>query len=168
MQTSDSKNSNRLKENQDSQQKTGSIVSSTTSTKGEQEIKESELFKNAMVNGVQSNLLLDTGATLTIPSDRLHAEIVKSGENGLVPVTQKTVGADGTPLIVQGRGIFSIKLGQREFSSRLDFLQTNQCLVDVCKTRMYVHVVEHELDLQGNIGCFRVSLCETISIPPRS
>lgn len=27
---------------------------------------------------------------------------------------------------------------------------------------------EHGLDLQGNIGCFRVSLCETISIPPRS
>jgi hypothetical protein len=28
--------------------------------------------------------------------------------------------------------------------------------------------VEHKLELQGNLGCFRVSLCETISVPPRS
>lgn len=106
---------------------------------------------------------------------------MKTGENKLAPVTQRIVCADGTPLIVQGRGIFSIKLGQREFSTQamvanikadgilsFGFLQTNQCLVDVCKTRMYVHGVEHKLDLQRSIGCFRVSLCETISIPPIS
>jgi hypothetical protein len=50
----------------------------------------------------------------------------------------------------------------------LYFLQTNQCLVVVCNTKMHVHGVEHKLEVQGNIGCFHVSLCEIMSIPPRS
>lgn len=108
MQKSDSKSSTRLQENQDSQQKTGSIVSSTIAMKGDQEINESGLFISAMVNGVQYTLLLDTGATLNILLYRLLAELVKTGENKLAPVTQRIVGADGTPLIAQGRGLFSM------------------------------------------------------------
>lgn len=57
MQMLDSKSSTRLQENQDSHQKTGSIVSSTIAMKGDQEIKESRLFISAMVNGVQCTLL---------------------------------------------------------------------------------------------------------------
>lgn len=37
------------------------------------------MFISAMVNGVQCNLLLDTGDTLTILSDRVHAKIVETG-----------------------------------------------------------------------------------------
>lgn len=175
MRKSDLKNSTSLKENTDSQTKNGSIVSSTTSLKVDQDIQESGLFIKAIVNDTQCNLLVDTGATLTILSDQLYAETNQSGRIGLSPITQKIVGADGAPLTVQGKGLFYIKLGSQEFKTEavianikadgiigLDFLQTNQCLVDVCKTKMYVHGVEHELELQGNIGCFRVSLCETI------
>lgn len=106
---------------------------------------------------------------------------MKTGENKLAPVTQRIVVDDGTPLIVQGRGLFSIKLGQRDFSYQavvaninaygilgLDLLQTNQCIFDVCKTRMYVYGLKNELVLQENSGCFRVSRFETICIPPRS
>lgn len=57
MQMSDSKSSTRLQENQDSHQKTGSIVSNTIAMKGDQEIKESRLFISAMVNGVQCTVL---------------------------------------------------------------------------------------------------------------
>lgn len=90
MQMLDSKSSTRLQEKQDSHQKTGSIVSSTIAMKGDQEIKESRLFISAMVNGVQCTILKDTGASLTILSYRLHAELVKTGENKLAPVTQRT------------------------------------------------------------------------------
>lgn len=47
-------------------------VSIYSSVKREPKIKKSRLLINAMVNGVQGNLLLDYGATLTILSDRLH------------------------------------------------------------------------------------------------
>ena len=103
-----------------------------------------------MVNGVQCNLLLDTGATLTpLPfyhADRLHAEIVKICENELASFTHEIVNADGTPLIVQGRGSFTIELGTQKLCCTsvvadvkideilgLDLLQSNACHIDVGK-----------------------------------
>jgi predicted aspartyl protease len=152
MRNFDLKNPTSLKENTDSQKKNASIVSSTTALKVDQDIQESGLFVKAIVNGTQCYLLLDTGATLTILSDRVYAEIDKSSKIGLSPITQRIVGADGTLLTVQGKGLFYIKFGSQEFKTQavianiktngiigLDFLQTNQCLVDLCKTKMYVH-----------------------------
>lgn len=55
-----------------------------------------------MVNCVQGNLLLNTGAILYILSERLHAEEVKTCKNELALVTNEIVNADSTPLIVQG------------------------------------------------------------------
>lgn len=118
-QKSDLKKLNRLKGYKESQLQTGTIVSSTTSIKDEQEIKKTGLFINAMVNGVQCNLLLDNGATLIILSERLHAEIVKTGKNKLAPVIHGIVNGDGTLLIVQGRGHFPLNLVLRKYVVRL-------------------------------------------------
>lgn len=180
MQKPEVKDSTSVKGNTDSDKRNDSRVSSTTVMKVDQDSHESGLFVQAKVNGTQCNLLLDTGATLTILSDQLYA-IGKISRTSLLPISQRIVGADGAPLTVQGKGVFGIKLGSQEFETQavianikadgiigLDFFQKNECLVNVCKTKMYVRGIEHELEMQRNIGCFRVSLCETISIPPKS
>jgi hypothetical protein len=50
----------------------------------------------------------------------------------------------------------------------LDFLKRNKCLVDISSVKMYVEGTVPELQLEGHLGFFRVSLKETISIPPQS
>ncbi|XP_061165068.1 uncharacterized protein LOC133174043 [Saccostrea echinata] len=111
----------------------------------------------------------------------MYDEKVKSVNIPLETVSQNIVAADGTPLKVKGRGNFLIKLGDHEFDCQavmaniktdgilgLDFLQSSQCLVDIARTKMFASGVEHDLHLQGQIGCFRVSLEENITIPSRS
>ncbi|XP_056001631.1 uncharacterized protein LOC130048651 [Ostrea edulis] len=76
---------------------------------------ESGLFINAFVNMVPCNLLVDTGATLTILADRIFNEIERTDPCYLEPVPQNIVGADGTPLEVKGKGNFKIQLGEYKF-----------------------------------------------------
>lgn len=47
-------------------------------------------------------------------------------------------------------------------------MKQNKCLVDVASAKMYVEGTEHELQIKGHLWCLRVSLKETICIPPRS
>lgn len=180
MQKSYLKHSNRMKGNEVSQLHTSTIVSSSTSLKCEQEIKKSGFFINAMINGVQCNSLLDTGATLPILSDRLYAELLNTSENELASVAHEIVDADGTPLIVQGRGPFTIKLGTQKLCCKavvanvkvdrilgLDFLESDRCLIDVCGKRKYINGLEHKLQLYESTGCCRISLCKTTQISPK-
>lgn len=50
------------------------------------------------------NLLVDTGATLTILANRIFENMTKTGLCRLEPVAQNIVGADGTPLELKGKG----------------------------------------------------------------
>lgn len=104
------KDSTSVKGNTDSNKRNDSRVSSTTSMKVAQDSHESGLFVKAKVNGTQCNLLLDTGATLTILSDQLYAEMGKISRTSLLPISQRIVGADGAPLTVQGKGVLALNL----------------------------------------------------------
>lgn len=99
---------------------------------------------------------------------------MKSGKNKLAPVTDGIVSAYGTPLIVQGKGSFSIELGTQKLCCKavvadvkvdgilgLDFLQSNTCLIDVCGKRMYINGLEHKLQLYESTGCCRIGFCKT-------
>lgn len=78
----------------------------------------------------------------------------------MLKVTHEIVNADGTPLIVQGRGSFIIELGTQKLCCKdvvadvkvdgilhLDFLQSNTRLIDVRWKRMYINGLEHRLQL---------------------
>ena len=142
---------------------------------------QSGLFTKATVNRVPCSLLVDTGATMTIFSHAIFEKIERSRRNELTPVKQEIVLADGTPLQVKGRCQLQISLGTFSFTHDvviadistegilgLDFLKQHKCLVDVSLGKLYVGGMEHELQLQGHLGCFNVSLKETITIPPMS
>lgn len=52
----------------------------------------------------------------------------------------------------------------------LDFLRLNKCAVYLEKCTLKFGQVEKAVACQcrGKIGCFRVSLCENLGIPPKS
>lgn len=83
MQKPEVKDSTSVKGNTDFNKRNDSRVSSTTAMKDDQDSHESGLFVKAKVNGTRCNLLLDTGATLTILSDQLYAEIGKISRTSL-------------------------------------------------------------------------------------
>lgn len=122
---------------------------------------------------VPCNLLVDTGATLTILADRIFENMEKAGRISLETVAQNIVGADGTPLEVKGKGNFRIQLGEYKFECTavvanikadgilgLEFLKSSHCVIDVSQSKMCIQGVEHELQLQGHIGCSHIRLTE--------
>lgn len=150
----------------DTKSNTATIKNATVGT-------ESGLFINGLVDMVPCNLLVDTGATLSILGDRIFEKIKKAGHWCLEPVAQNIVGADGTPLEVKGKGNFRIQLGEYKFECTavvanikadgilgLDFLKSSHCLVDISQNKMYIRGVEHELQLRGHIGCSHIRLTE--------
>lgn len=141
----------------DTKSNTAAIKNATVGT-------ESGLFINGLVDMVPCNLLVDTGATLTIISDRIFENMEKAGRIPLETVAQNIVGADGTPLEVKGKGNFRIHLGEYMFECTavvaninadgilgLEFLKSSHCVIDVSQSKMYIQGVEHELQLQGHI-----------------
>lgn len=126
-------------------------------------------------------LLVDTVATLTIRSNKMLENVHGIKAIELKSVTQKIVVADGTPLQVQSKCAFKYTLEDHITTFEaivahigvngilgLDFLKQNKCLVSVSlHGKMYVGGIENELQLEGHLGCFRVSLQEIILIPPR-
>lgn len=142
---------------------------------------QSGLFVKVTVNGILCNFLVDTGASLTILSHSVYENITKPEEDELTPVTQSIILADGALLQTKGKCDFLISIGNSEFEVTtvvadisadgilgLDFLKQNKCLVDVASAKMYVEGTEHELQLKGHLGCFNVSLKETVCPPPSS
>jgi hypothetical protein len=107
---------------------------------------------------------------MTILSHAIFEKIKRSRRDELTPVNQEIVLADGAPLQVKGRCRLQISLGTFSFNHKvviddistegildLDFLKHHKCLVDVSLGKLYVGGMEHELQLQGHLGCFNVS-----------
>jgi hypothetical protein len=127
---------------------------------------QSGLFTKATVNQVPCNLLVDTGTTMTIFSHAIFEKIERSRRDKLTLVKQEIVLADGAPLQVRGQCQLQISLGTFFFTHDvvitdisterilgLDFLKQHKCLVDVSLGKLYVGGMEHELQLQGHLGC---------------
>ena len=136
----------------------------------------------AKVNGVKCNLLIDTGATVTLLSRRVQRKISVNSRPKLRPVSQTVLAAGGDQLNVYGKATYQIHLGQMVGARcrfivadinvdgvlGLDFMKSNDCVIDVNGETMSLGDVRIPLTTQGPIGCFRVSTSQICTIPPRS
>lgn len=117
---------------------------------------------------------------MTILYHKGYENITKSKGKALASSTQSIVLADCALQAIGKCGI-QINIGNSEFEFTivvadintdgilsLDFLKKNRCLVDVASAKMYIGESEHELQMKGHLGCFNVSLKETVYQPPRS
>lgn len=115
---------------------------------------------------------------MTILYHKGYENITKSKGKALASRTQSIVLADCALQAIGKCGI-QINIGNSEFEFTivvadintdgilsLDFLKKNRCLVDVASAKMCIGESEHELQLNGHLGC--VSLKETVCLPPSS
>lgn len=105
------------------------------------------------------NLLLDTCATNSIPSDRLHAEIIKPVKMNF---TQRIVKAELDTQKLCCKVGEAIAIVDRSLG--LDFLESYKCLIDGFWKRMYVQGLEHNLELYKSSNCYLIGLCKTIQV----
>ena len=106
---------------------------------------EGGLYVAAKVNGVKCNLLIDTGATVTLLSRRVQKKISVNSRPKLRPVSQTVLAAGGDQLNVYGKATYQIHLGQMVGARcrfivadinvdgvlGLDFMKSNHCVIDI-------------------------------------
>ena len=143
----------------------------------------SGIFVKAQICGMKLKLLVDTGATLTIISDSLYKMMENSSGqlSQLKRVQREIISATDEPLLVLGKTDMSIQIGDHVYTQELaiaklsmdgvlglDFLNKYNCVVDIVKRTLTIGKEEVPLISEGFIGCYRVSVSETCSIPSRS
>ncbi len=97
----------------------------------------------------------------------------------MVPVKHDILTENGMALKVKGKCELEFQLGEYTVNGSaviaqigvdcvmgLDFLKLSGSVVDVASAQLKVKDEVHQLTLEGEIGCFRITLCDTQHIPP--
>ena len=137
-----------------------------------------------IINGVETSFLVDTGAGVSLLQEDQWKK-ANLEECRLEPWSgQQLVGADGTPLHVLGGVKVNLLLSGMPFCQQmvvvrsltaeailgLDFLQTNQAVIDLEQQRLSFRGCRETISLGAKSPVTTATVCavETISIPPHS
>ncbi|XP_065927594.1 uncharacterized protein [Magallana gigas] len=144
-------------------------------------INESGIFVEADIHGVRSKMLIDTGASLTLISKRVHDIISAEKRPALEESGQKVLNASGNPLSLYGKAEYHLKIGETEAFIPamvtditvhgilgLDFLKKGKGIIDLNSNTIRLNNEEYRISCEGTLGCFRVVAADDICIPPRS
>ena len=144
-------------------------------------IKESGLYVKALVGGIETSLLIDTGATISLLSRVLFETLSNDNKYEIKGVSEPILSANGTPMDVLGQTEVSITIGESTFQQMvviadfnmdgvigLDFMKTNDCIIDVQKDILSILGTQHQILSEGISGSYKVSIVNRISIPPRT
>ena len=137
------------------------------------------MFIKAKVNAVITNLLIDTGATVTLISTGFIKDM--SNMPTLSPSQRDILTANGESLKVAGKTIIEIQSDNFKCLNEavvadinvdgilgLDFLKSQHAEIDMCNNTIKIQGHKIQFNIQGQIGCYRVTVSETVVIPPQS
>lgn len=139
------------------------------------------LYANCKVDNIQTQCLVDTGATLTLLSIGMWESLKPCSS----PILEKYEGnvftASGTPLEVKGKTSVFIEINgihclckvvaasiDLDLILGLDFFKGHNCQIDVSKNTLTIQGKPCKLICSGSIGCYRIALEEKIEIPAMS
>ena len=114
-------------------------------------------------------------------SDKIYYQIPTSDRPDLKPVVDTMLQADGSPLHALGLAVVEIKVGsatvnmevqiakiKEETLLGMDFLEQTGSIIDVQNRQLQIgHETIPCHDTEGNKFCCRVSVSNTVTIPPR-
>ena len=139
---------------------------------------EAGMFVKAKVNGVVANLLIDTGATVTIINTKLYKQM---SNVSLSPSQREILTANGESLQVMGKTIADFEFENFQCSNiavianinvdgivGLDFMRAHSAAIDIERNIITVQGQEINVQIAGQIGCYRVVVSETVTLPPRT
>ena len=151
---------------------------------------EQDCMLEGRVNGIQANVLVDTGAAATLISkelwDRCGGEMQLESAEG-----RKLVGVQGTPLTLHGTAQIPLELHDEPFSVRVlvadkltrgvdviigrDFLKDHHCIIEMGKAKDVLHLKEQGISIVLNSKEpepldteVHVILDESLNVPPFS
>ena len=146
-------------------------------------------FVTAYVQGVPIQLMVDTGAAVSLLGRDVWNMLSRTSNCSLEQWSGgRLVGVEGSSVPVHGMTTMDIQLqGQMvsidfvvvemlkvESLMGLDFLEKNNCVIDLSEKVLQFKGVQVPLSIQAanikhcQIGCVNVSLLETVTIPPFS
>ena len=140
--------------------------------------QEAGMYVKASINGAAANLLIDTGATVTLVSSKLFKTMSHAS---LSPSQRDILTANGETLHVFGKTMLDIQIDGFKCNNiavvadinvdgivGLDFLRSQNANISMSDGIITMQGHEIRFQIQGQIGCYRVSVSETVTLPPRS
>ena len=139
------------------------------------------LYADCKINGIDTECLIDTGATLSVLSLKAWDIISQSSSNDIKPFKMQVFTASGSQIEVKGKVSVTIEICgiqcivdmivadiDNDAIIGLDFLKDNSCKLDIENATFTVKDRRCKLGLAGKLGCYRVTESETVEIPARS
>ena len=139
------------------------------------------LYAECKINNILTDCLIDTGATLSILSLKAWDIINQSSANNLDTFEPKIYTESGSQVEVKGSADVMIDIADVKSITRvivadididaiigLDFLQANDCQIDVTHHVLRIKGKQCHLKLAGKLGCHRVTVSEKVEIPART
>ena len=134
-------------------------------------IKESGLYVKALVGGMETSLLIDTGATISLLSRVLFEALLKDQSYELKGVSEPILSVNETPLDVLGQTEVGITIGESRLQQAvvianihvdgilgMDFLKECNCIIDLQRDTLSVSGMEHPLRTEGLSRPLKVSV----------
>ncbi|CAG2193218.1 unnamed protein product [Mytilus edulis] len=140
---------------------------------------EAGAYIDVAIGNIKASFLVDTGATVTLISNKLFNSLRKEEMPNLNQVVQTIMSANGSELNVTGKGEFHIWIDHNVYLAEavvadlaldgiigLDFLKKNRCLINLQEEHMVCNNQVIPLNFTGQLGCYRVSVVEDTCIQP--
>ena len=139
---------------------------------------EAGMYLPVQINGIHTDMLIDSGATASLISVEVFNKM--ANQPILKPVKGQMVAVNGMNLkthrfcdfdVIIGGFCYSVRAIVAELNTSgilgLDFLSDYECAIDIKQKCIVLDGKRIRCDMKGKIGCYRVSLMETVSILPR-
>ena len=135
------------------------------------------MFIKVKVNWLNANMLVDTGATVTLVSNKLFESMASSV---MTKLKRESLTPYGSKLNVLGKTIIDFDIDGYVCSNvaivadinvdgilGLDFQRSHNCTIDVVKGSILIHGHRVSLQFEGQIGCYKVATAKTIRMQSR-
>ena len=140
----------------------------------------SGLYLTGKLNGYEVDCLVDTGATLSVLSTRAWKMIDGQGSK-LKTFDKEIVSASGNPLRIEGTTTVNLDLDGTHCSCNVIVADVESDIIlglhSLKKERGHINVETNSLVLKdktftlnchGKLGCYRIVMAETVTVPARS
>ena len=148
------------------------------------QVGDAGIFVKVDIDNLEHKFLVDTGATVTLLSKEAFDHINRADTDSkftLSKVSHEILSASDEPLEVWGKTVLPLKIGSCLYNKTvvvsklsvdgvigLDFMMAHKCSISLVSQTMQIDSEEVKLLTEGAVGCYRVSLADTLNIPPRS
>jgi hypothetical protein len=144
-------------------------------------IKESVAYVAVKIFGIDTYLLIDTGATVSLLSKVCHGNIFGTKHRSVEKVESDVLSANGSPVDVYGKTSIDLLFNGTTMNHKmiiadlsvdrilgLDFLVKHKAVIDMGKQQISICGREHPIKLEGCTTSYDVAVVHRMSLTSRT